>query len=563
MSSRTERIRPNSPDTQRRGGIALLPGTMPVARQQLPQPATELIGRDRELVQLTSALLDDEIRLITLTGPGGVGKTRLAVALANRVQDHFPDGVFFVPLAGIEDPHLVPAAVSQAFGIRDSGDRSPIDLLVASLQDRSVLLLLDSFERLLPAAEFVGQLVTLCPRLKCVVSSRSRLNLAAERAVPVMPLSLPGPRAGRVPARPDMDAEMPEAVRLFASRARAVSPHFTVTDENADDVGEICRRLDGLPLAIELAAPWSRIMPPAALLARLEPRLTMLTGGPRDSPARLQTMRDAIGWSYDLLTPDQQARFRSLSVFAGGFTVEAAVEVAPVGADRSMALNALTELADRSLLVPSGFDEDSASSHGPRFAMLDTIREFGLELLTSTGEVAAVRRRHASWCIALAELAEPNLMGSSQRLWLDRLEAEIANLRAALGWLLDDGNVQEALRLAGALEMFWIKQTHFAEGRTWLERALEGSESGGPLVTREALTAKAKALVACGSVAFLQGDFEAGAARHQAGVEASRAAGDRGQEAHALTGLGGHLVISGRPAEGAPILEDRGSTVAL
>ncbi|MGH2614283.1 MAG: ATP-binding protein, partial [Thermomicrobiales bacterium] len=488
-------------------------------------PPTPLIGREAELTRLSALIRSRTARLLTLTGSGGVGKTRLAQAIAAAVTGDFADGIAYVSLASIDDPNLVPATVARALGVRETGERSLLDQLEIALRGRDLLLVLDTFERVLPAAELVAGLVAACPRLTVIVTSRARLNLAAEHAVSILPLSLPDvpPARGGKTAHVAFFTEMETAaaVQLFVARARAFVPEFALTPENAGDVTEICRRLDGLPLAIELAAAWSRIMTPAALRDRLEPRLALLTGGPRDLPARQRTMREAIQWSYDLLTATEQALFRRLSVFAGGFTLEAAARVAVVEAGDASVLDLVAALADQSLLGRAASVSSGSGEGALRFAMLDTIREFGLEQLAATGEAPEVHTRHATWYVALTEASEPELQGPDQRIHLDRLECDLDNVRAALAWTLAQGDTSSALRIAGALAFFWIKQGHIAEGRAWLERALDQDASADPGTTRASGSVRAKALIAAGSLAFVQGDYEVGMTRHRAALSAS------------------------------------------
>ena len=398
------------------------------------------------------------MRLLTLTGPGGVGKTRLALAVAEEMADAFA-GIHVVPLAPIRDPDLVLPTIARALDV-PAGDELLAQRLAAHVGTAAFLVLLDNFEQVVEAAPTITDLLAACPGLKVLVTSRARLRVGAERVFP---------GAAARPARSrQADGETgSDAVALFLARARAVDPDFAPVGDEAGAVAEICRRLDGLPLAIELAAARAALLPPRAMLGRLEKRLPLLTGGARDAPARQRTMRDAIAWSHDLLSPEEQALFRRLAVFVGGFTLEAAEAVA----------------GDAELLAASSrgsrrwpgraWCAGSTRAGEPRYAMLETVREFGLEQLAASGEDGAVRARHAAWCLALAEGGEPHpWSGPAQGRWLDRLEGELANLRAALAWLEETGDGETGLRLAGALGGLWLYRSHRVEGRAWLERAL-------------------------------------------------------------------------------------------
>jgi predicted ATPase/DNA-binding NarL/FixJ family response regulator len=443
----------------------------------LPTPLATLIGRD-ELVADVVALLG-RVRLVTLTGPGGVGKTTLALAAARARTDEFPDGVAFADLAPVDDPALVPVVIAQAIGVPEAGDDPSGARLVAALRDRRLLLFVDNFEHVIAAAPLIATLLASCPGLVALVTSREPLGLGGEHECPVSPLSLPD----AVSASPHA-VEESEAVRLFVARAQAAHPGFQLTTENAATVAEICRRLDGLPLAIELAAARIKVLPPAALLQRLDRRLPLLTGTRRDVPQRQRTVRDTIAWSYDLLSPAEQVLFRRLSVFTGGFTLEAAESVAEGGqTDRRTdgsdsppsrlsavppALDGIASLIDKSLLqsMTGGFEE-------PRFTMLETIREFGLEQLVATGEEIAARDAHAACVLAIAErLAVETDVGGMGAGWAE-LENEHANARAALAWLARREDRATMLRLASAFTWFWIIRSFHHEGLAWLREAVQ------------------------------------------------------------------------------------------
>jgi predicted ATPase/class 3 adenylate cyclase len=501
-----------------------LPGVFPPLRtletrpHNLPTQATPFLGREREVTEAAALLRSSDARLVTLTGPGGTGKTRLALQVAAELLDAFPDGVFFVPLAALRDPELVPSAIASALGLRDQAGQTPVQAVREALAGKRLLLVLDNVEQVAGSAPFVGELLAAAPALEVLATSRLPLRLRAEREYPVTPLALPPANA----TTPEQLLQY-EAVRLFVERAQAVRSGFTLTPETAAAVAEITRRLDGLPLAIELAAARVRLLPPAALLARLEKRLPLLTGGPRDAPARQQTLRDAIAWSYDLLTANEQALFRRLSIFAGGFSLEAAEAVANPGAELDV-LDGLDRLSEHSLLRPVAGAEGE-----PRFVMLETIREYGLERLEEGGEAETARLAHTEFFLALVEEAEPRLTSPEQLLWLERLEAEHDNLRAALGWALA-GDAQVALRLAGGLAWFWYFRGYLREGRAWLDRTLAASGDPGP---RHAV-----AFAAAGRLARHLGDYRGAIALLERSLELARSFQDRRVEALALHELG-------------------------
>jgi predicted ATPase/DNA-binding CsgD family transcriptional regulator len=435
----------------------------------LPAPLTAFVGRERELAGLRAFLARRDVRLLTVTGPGGVGKTRLAIEAAREIADGFASGVRFVPLGSLGSPDLVLPTIARTLGIGESRPGGILRDLTEQLASTELLLVLDNFEQVLAAGPDLVPLLADCPALKLLVTSRAALRISGEHEFTVPPLPLPV--EDETWTFEQIAAS--DAVRLFVERAEAVHTGFRLTPANAWDAAEICRRLDGLPLAIELAAARVKVFPPHALLARLERRLPLLTGGPREAPARLRTMRDAIVWSHDLLDAGEQHLFRRLAVFVGGFTLDAAIDVAGDGAlPEEAVVEGISSLVDKSLLHPAASDDAANDDLGePRFSMLETVREFALDELARCGAEDAVRRAHAEYFRALAERAEPELRGAGQVAWIARLETELPNLRAVLDWSLAGGDVETGLRLAGALYWFWFLRNHVAEGRAWFDRA--------------------------------------------------------------------------------------------
>jgi predicted ATPase len=449
------------------------PGALP------PTPPDLLIGREHEVAAVTALLREPGVRLLTLLGPGGIGKTRLAIAVAAvRAEDL---SVAFVPLGAVVAPELLVPTIARTLDVNEVGGRTFEEQLVHALRRQPTLLVLDTFERIVEAGTDVARLLAACPELEILVTSRVPLKIGGEHRFPVQPLGLPHAD----PALDDEAVAAAPSAQLFATRARAVDPAFALTPENAADVAAICRRLEGLPLAIELAAARVAHVPLGVLLPKLDRRLPLLTGGQRDAPPRHRTLRDTIAWSYDLLTPEEQALFRRLGVFAGSFGLEATDAIAngdpPVSID---ALDGIESLLDGNLLVHREHHD-----HELRFGMLDTIREFAMEALSASEEQHDVRDAHATYFASLAARAEPELTGPNQIAWLNRLEAELPNVRAALDWLSLQGRLDEALSLAAGLRWYWIRRGHSQEGRDKLAALLLD-----PSQTDAAIRAKAAAV---------------------------------------------------------------------
>jgi predicted ATPase/class 3 adenylate cyclase/DNA-binding CsgD family transcriptional regulator len=457
----------------------------------LPTQPTTLIGREQEVAAVAHLLRREELRLVTLTGPGGIGKTRLALQVAAEVGDRFADGVYFVNLAPVSDPAFVVPTIAQVLAVKEIAGQSLLEQLQSYLGEKRFLLLLDNFEQVVGAAVQVAGLLAACPKLKVVVTSRMPLHVQAEQEFAAPPLAVPNPKHV-----PDLGAlSQYEAVALFIARTQAVKPDFQVTSENAPAVAEICVRLDGLPLALELAAARIKLFSPQALLARLGQRLVLLTTGARDAPARQQTLRNTIAWSYDLLTAAEQRLFRRLSLFAGGCTLEEFESVCTtLDAQAGHLLDGVASLLDKSLLQQSEQEEGES-----QISMLETIREFGLEALRESAEAEACHRAYAQYYLALAEETEPHLKGAQQVQWWKRLEREQENLRAALSWLIEQEEGELALRLTASLWWFWNIRGYWSEGERWQEAVLRLPQ------VQERTARRAKVLLGAGVLASQQG----------------------------------------------------------
>ena len=518
--------------------------TLEATPNNLPMQLTSFIGRDDQVREARQLLARS--RLLTLTGPGGTGKTRLSLEIGANVLDQFPDGVYFVPLSAISDPELVPSAIAQALAISTTGRHRPIDALLDHLREKQTLLILDNFEQVLDAAPVARQLLEGSVGLRVLVSSRTVLRVSGEQEFPVPPLALPD-----LKALPGLAAlSQFEAVRLFIERAVAVKPDFEATNENAPAIAGICERVDGLPLAIELAAARVKLFSPPALLSRLEKSLNALGSGTRDAPARQHTLRGAILWSYDMLDDAGRRLLARCSVFARGGSLDQLEPVCgppeDIGGD---VVEALDQLADQSLLrrLPD-FDE-------PRFLMLQTIRDFAKERLEESGDAHRIRDRHVEAFLALAQKGEPHLFGPARREWLDRLEIDHDNFRAALDWCLESGNARQAMRLAGAFWRFWQMRGHIHEGRTRMANILAMPKS------QDFPQDRALALEAAGGLAYWQADMDIAQGFYDECLALTRQVGDKRAIANAIYNAGFPMTVSRKTIPRAKLLYQEALTL--
>jgi predicted ATPase/DNA-binding SARP family transcriptional activator len=577
--------RPQRPEQLVTAGLRTklpLPTTRESRPTNLPASSTPLLGRERELKMITVLLGRDRTRLVTLTGPGGIGKTRLALQAAVEALDEFPDGVFFVSLAAITDPNLVVATVGQTLGVREGAGRTIDESLQEHLKDKQLLLLLDNFEQVVEAAPEVSRLFAACPRVKVLATSREPLHLPGEQQYPVPPLPVPDQPSLQ---RPDpLLLSQFVAVALFTEQAQAVNPSFQLTNENAHAVGEICVRLDGLPLAIELAAARTKLLPPQAILGRLDQRLKLLTGTSRGVPARQQTLRNTIDWSYGLLPEGERALFVRLAVFVGGCSLEAAGAVCDpddeLGAD---VLDGIASLVDKSLIR-----QPERAEGEPRFGMLETVREYALERLEADPSAQEVRRRHSEYFCQLAEQARDGLKGLHQQAWLERLEEEHANLRAALARLLEQRQTEQAMRVVSGIWSFWLFHGYLREGQRWseavlakadpspsllrgdilailgefyrcqgdFERSIRVKEEALPILRHADPRKAAGVLHDLGEIAAqAQGQYARALELHEESLALRRQLGDQGGIAHALTGLADLAIRTGDLTQAAALYQ--------
>ena len=487
----------------------------------LPAQTTPLVDREKEFEDLRDLVHRDDVRLITFTGPGGTGKTRLALEVASNLISNYPGGVFFVSLASVTDATLVAALIVSTLGIMEKGGKTIEDTLKEFLRDKRILLLLDNFEQVITAAPLAAQLLRECPHLKLLVTSRAPLRVGGEHEFPVPPLTLPNPEQ-----LPSVTILLNNpAVALFVQRAQAVRPDFVVDKENARAVAEICIRADGLPLALELAAVWIRIMSPELMLKRMEKRLGLLTAGPRDVPARQKTLRNTIAWSYDLLDPTLKKIFRRTAIFKGGFSLDAAETLCVSSPDIGVDIpDSLTKLTEASLLRCIRIQDET------RFDMLETIREFALEILGGSDELGPLKERFVEFYLALAEQSEPELRGPKQADWLSRLELEYENLQTALRWSLENDDTDRSFRFCSAMWRFWSIRGHLTEGRMLLTKAL-----GSPSSVNHPM--RAKVLLAAGALAAMQDDPTSYPLLHES-LLFSRQLADDETTAFALNSLG-------------------------
>jgi predicted ATPase len=518
----------------------------------IPVQRTGFVGREKEITAAEELLLRPDVRLLTITGPGGIGKTRLAVEVASglvgRFPDRFPGGAHFVALSSINDSGLIASAIVQTLGIREAGSQSPIEILKKNLQDSlraPILLLLDNFEQLTQAAPTVAELLATAPNLKILVTSRAALHVYGEREFPIAPLALPDARS-----MPPLEAlSQYPAVALFLQRAVAAKPDFELNRENAQAVVEICARLDGLPLAIELAAARIKVLSPASMRTRLASRLQLLTGGARDLPERQQTLRGTMDWSYDLLSAAEQKLFRRLSVFVGGCNLESVEAVCDTKGDLDLdLLDGVSSMQDKSLL-----QQIEQANGESRFVMLETIREYAVEKLKASLEEDSTKRAHAAYCLVLAEEEATEQSGPEGTEWLERFALEHDNFRAALEWLTETGNAEWGLRLGAALFRFWETREYIAEGRDRLSKLLKLAGSGAPAKARE------RAVFSAGVLASEQADYASADPLFREALDIARQLDDKRGIAVSLNALGVNDRNRGQAAAAHSLFEESAS----
>ena len=492
-------------------------------RLDLPQRSTSFIGRTDDVAALVDLLTSDDVRLLTMTGPGGIGKSRLAAEVVTALEPRFADGAAYIPLAPVSDPRLVPAAMARALDVIESAERSVIDNLTEYLKDKELLLLLDNFEHVVSAGPLLTQLLSRSPRIKILVTSRALLFVRGEQEYEVPPLDAPSLEVAR-----DRGAEHSgfEAIELFVDRARVADPNFQPTPQNQRLIAEICTRLDGLPLAIELAAARIQSTAPEEMLARITNRLDLLTEGPADLPERQRTLRAAIDWDYDLLTEAEQEIFRRLGVFSGGFSIPAAEAVIGTDYPGAFILDTIESLEAKSLL-----EADRSSDPVERYSMLRTLREYAFDRLDAATETDPVKDRHAAFFTGLAEEAAPHLRQADQVEWLEVLDREHDNMRMALRWLAEKSDAEGELRLASSLAWFWEFRAHLSEGQRRLEEALARGENASPPL-------RAVCLDFAGRLARGQGEYKRARSLTESSIQIFREIGDTGGLAGALKSLG-------------------------
>jgi predicted ATPase/predicted Ser/Thr protein kinase len=511
----------------------------------LPIPGSAFVGRETELAAAVELLLRREVRLVTVTGPGGIGKSRLAMEVARGISAQFPGGVYFVPLAGITDANSIANVIAQTLGVREVGGRPQLESLkefLRSSNNAPVLVLIDNFEHVIAGAPVLAELLAAARGLKFLVTSRAALHVYDEHEFPVPPLGLPD---GKVLPTLEILSQY-SAIALFVQRAAAIKPDFKLGEDNAAAIAEICMRLDGLPLAIELAAARTKLLSPSAMRTRLASRLQLLTGGARDLPARQQTLRQAIDWSYDLLNEAEQRLFRRLSVFVGGCTLEAVESVCDTKQDLGLdILDGMASMVDKSLVR-----QIEQVDGEPRFVMLETIREYGLGKVAESGEEKQTRKAHAAYCLVLGEEGAAEESGDNQTGWVNRFELELDNFRAALLWLTEEGNAEWGLRLGAALFRFWENREYLTEGRDQLGKLLKIRGAEAPSKWR------LRALFAAGVLAIEQGDYAVSDACQREGLEIGRALGDKRSVAVSLNALAVGLRDRGDLAAASELFEE-------